>query len=284
MGPWSASHARVMGIRLAFGFEQIIVLFCVFFLVSIVFMMFGQGGGAVYVPMLLAFGLPLYRCAATSQVLILAATISALIVFQKAGLLDWSLVFIVEPPTNLGAFLGGYLSPYFPAAFSKLAFACIILIGAYFMIRPIKDRQIESADKNEHWFCLRRNFGSESYSLNLLIIIPMMILAGFVAGMLGVGGGLVKVPALVLLGGVPMKIAVGSSSLMIGITALTGLLGHTLVGHLDLKLALTLGAAVLAGSQIGARLGVKIDKKRHKKYFGYLLILIAFWMGYMAFK
>jgi uncharacterized membrane protein YfcA len=269
---------------LAFGFEQIIVLFCVFFLASIVFMMFGQGGGAVYVPMLLAFGLPLYRCAATSQVLILAATISALLVFQKAGLVDWSLAFIVEPPTNLGAFLGGYLSPYFPAAFSKLAFACIILIGAWFMIRPIQDRQIESADKNEHLFCLKRNFGSKSYALNLLAIIPLMIFAGFVAGMLGVGGGLIKVPALVLLGGVPIKIAVGSSSLMIGITALMGLFGHALVGHFELKLALTLGVAVLAGSQIGARLGVKIDKKRHKKYFGYLLILIACWMAYMAFK
>jgi uncharacterized membrane protein YfcA len=272
------------GVILAFGFEQIIVLFCVFFLVSIVFMMFGQGGGAVYVPMLLAFGLPLYRCAATSQVLIFVATISALLVFQKAGLVDWSLAFIVEPPTNLGAFLGGYLSPYFPAAFSKLAFACIILIGAWFMIRPIQDRQNKLADKSEHLFCLKRNFGSKSYTLNLLVIIPLMIFAGFVAGMLGVGGGLIKVPALVLLGGVPIKIAVGSSSLMIGITALMGLFGHALVGHFELKLALILGVAVLAGSQIGARLGVKIDKERHKKYFGYLLILIACWMAYMAFK
>ncbi len=269
---------------MTFGFEQIALLCGVFFVVSVIFMMFGQGGGAVYVPMLLAFGLPLYRCAATSQVLIIVATVSALLVFQKAGFVDWSLALIVEPPTNLGAFLGGYFSLYFPAAFSKLAFACIILIGAYFMIRPITDRPIESAGKNGHWFCLKRNFGSESYTLNLLAIIPLMMLAGFVAGMLGVGGGLIKVPALVLLGGVPMKIAVGSSSLMIGITALTGLFGHALVGHFDPKLALTLGAAVLLGSQIGARLGVRIDKKRHKKYFGYLLIFIACWMAYMAFK
>jgi len=269
---------------LAFGFEQTALLCCVFFPISIIFMMFGQGGGAVYVPMLLSFGLPLYRCAATSQVLIIVATISALLVFQKAGLVDWSLALIVEPPTNLGAFLGGYLSPYFPAAFSKLAFACIILIGAYFMIKPIVDRQARATVKKDFWFCLKRNFGNESYALNLLVIIPLMILAGFVAGMLGVGGGLIKVPALVLLGGVPMKIAVGSSSLMIGITALTGLFGHALAGHFDPKLALTLGVAVLAGSQIGARFGVKIDKKHHKKYFGYLLIFIAGWMGYMAFK
>ena len=248
------------------GLEQTAVLCVIFFIVSVIFMMFGQGGGAVYVPVLLAFGLPLYRCAATSQVLIIVAAVSALLVFHKAGFVDWYLSLIVEPPTNIGAFFGGYLSPYFPPAFSKLAFALIMLVGAYFMIRPLQERQIEMTDKGQGRFCLRRDLGGESYSLNLLAIIPLMVVAGFVAGMLGVGGGLVKVPALVLLGGVPMKIAVGSSSLMIGITALTGLLGHALVGHFDPKLALILGAAVLAGSQIGSRLGMKIDKERHKRY------------------
>ena len=266
------------------GTEQIILLCAVFFIVSVIFMMFGQGGGAVYVPMLLAFGLPLYRCSATSQVLIIVATVSALLVFHKAGFVDWTLALIVEPPTNLGAFLGGYLSLHFPETFSKLAFACIILIGAYFMIKSIGDRKIPSGINNDRWFYVSRITGNESYKLNLFSIIPLMILAGFVAGMLGVGGGLIKTPALVLLGGVPMKIAVGSSSLMVGITALTGLLGHAAAGHFDPKLALVLGAAVLAGSQIGARLGVRIDKKRHKKYFGILLIFIACWMGYMAFK
>lgn len=263
------------------GWAQIGMLFAVFFLVSVIFMMFGQGGGAIYVPMLLAFGLPLYKAAATSQVLIIAATLSAMLVFQKAHLIDWWLAFIVEPPTNLGAFLGGYLSLYFPPNFSKLVFAGILLIGAYYMIRPIQEK---TASPKRAWYTLHRCLGDYEYNLNIFVIVPVMILAGFVAGMLGVGGGLIKVPALVLLGGVSMKIAVGSSSLMIGITALTGLLGHTLAGHFDPKLALTLGVAVFSGAQVGARLGVKIEKKRHKKYFGYLLILIACWMIYMAFK
>jgi Sulfite exporter TauE/SafE len=60
--------------------------------------------------------------------------------------------------------------------------------------------------------------------------VPIMLVAGFVAAMLGVGGGLLKVPAIVVLGGVPMSIAVGSSSLMIGVTALTGFVGHFAAG------------------------------------------------------
>jgi uncharacterized protein len=104
--------------------------------------------------------------------------------------------------------------------------------------------------------------------------------AGFVAGMLGVGGGLMKVPAVVLLGGVPMKIAVGSSSLMIGITALTGFLGHFLRGHFDLKLAVSLAVGVLVGSQIGPRLSVTIDRDKLKKFFALLLFVIALWLIY----
>lgn len=261
---------------------DISLLFILFFAVSVVFMMFGQGGGAIYVPLLLVFGLPLYNAAATSQVLIMAATLSALIVFQKARLVDWWLVLIVEPPTNLGAFLGGYLSPLVPGEIAKGLFALILLIGAYFMIRPIRDISREKTEGAAPWYCISRRTGENRYTLNLLVLLPLMLLAGFVAGMLGVGGGLIKVPAVVLLGGVPMKIAVGSSSLMIGITALTGLAGHALVGHFEPLLAVILGVAVFCGAQLGARLGVRIDKRKHQKYFGFLLILVALWMVYSA--
>ena len=261
---------------------EIALLFGAFFLVSFVFMMFGQGGGAIYVPMLLAFGLPFYKAAATSQVLILAATLSALLVFQRAKMIDWGLVLLVEPPTNLGAFLGGYFSPYFPPSFSKLVFSGILLIGAYFMIRPLKEKASPEGPKK--WYQWERRIGTHHYRLNVVLILPLMVLAGFIAGMLGVGGGLFKVPAVVLLGGVPMKIAVGSSSLMIGVTALTGLVGHALVGHFDPRLSLILGVAVFCGAALGARAGVRIDRRKHKKYFGYLLIFVALWMALSAFK
>ncbi len=268
---------------MALSWINISILFLAFFVVSVIFMMFGQGGGSIYVPLLLAFGIPFYKAAATSQLLIIAATLSAMLIYQKAKLVDWWLALVVEPPTNLGAFLGGYLSPHFPPKFSKLIFSGILLIGAYFMIKPIsEDREIVLGEKR--WFCIHRRIGEHTYSMNLLVIIPIMVLAGFIAGMLGVGGGLFKVPALVLIGNIPMKIAVGTSSLMVGITALTGLIGHALVGHFNLTLAFILGLAVFMGAQLGARLGVKIEKGKHKKYFGYLLIFVAIWMVYMAFK
>jgi uncharacterized membrane protein YfcA len=258
---------------------MLVLLFFIFLMASAVFSMFGQGGGAFYVPMLLALSVPMYVAATTSQVLIMVVSFSSMLVFARARTVDWKLVLLIEPPTNIGAFLGGYLSPYFPAGFSKLCFAGVLLIGAYYMYRP-PGAAAESRAGPNRWWLWRREGVAVPYTINVLLLVPIMVLAGFVAGMLGVGGGLLKVPAVVVLGGVPMSIAVGSSSLMIGVTALTGFAGHLLRGHFDLRLTLILAAGVLIGSQVGPRFSVKTDQARLKKYFAVLLLLIAAWLVY----
>lgn len=241
--------------------------------------MFGQGGGAFYVPMLLALSIPMYVAATTSQVLIMVVSFSSMLVFAKARTVDWKLVLLIEPPTNIGAFLGGYFSLYFPTSFSKLCFAGVLFIGAYYMFRPPK-ASVEAPAGPDHWWQYHATTVAVPYTLNVLVIIPIMLVAGFVSGMLGVGGGLLKVPAVVVLGGVPMSIAVGSSSLMIGVTALTGFAGHLLRGHFDLWLTVILAAGVLVGSQIGPRISVKTDQRRLKKYFAVMLVVIAAWLIY----
>jgi uncharacterized protein len=262
--------------------QMVILLVLVFLAVSTVFSMLGQGGGAFYVPMLLAVSVPFYVAASTSQALIVVVSISSMLIFARHGLIDWKLVFLVEPPTIAGSFLGGYLSVYIPPHVARLCFAGVLLIGAYFMYRPIRERSPLAPDG--HWWRWNRTGVAEPYAVNILELMPVMILVGFAAGMLGVGGGLLKVPALALLGGVPMGIAVGSSSLMVGATALTGLVGHLLQGHFDIKFALPLAAGVLAGSQIGPRLSVRTDRSRLKKYFAFLMAAISVWLIYGAVR
>lgn len=260
------------------SFAMLMFLALLFLAVSIIFSMLGQGGGAFYVPMLLAVSVPFYVAASTSQVLIIVVSISSMLIFAKYGMIDWKMVLVVEPPTNLGSFLGGYLSAYIPSYVGKICFAGVLLIGAYFMFRPVKERRALGPDK--HWWAWNRTDVAEPYAINLPLLLPIMVLVGFAAGMLGVGGGLIKVPVLTLLGGVPIAIAVGSSSLMVGLTALTGLVGHLVRGHLDLGLTLPLAAGVLVGSQIGPRLSVRTDRTRLKKYFAFLALAVALWLIY----
>lgn len=257
----------------------LVLLFFIFLVASTIFSIFGQGGGAFYVPMLLAVSVPMYVAATTSQVLIMVVSFSSMLIFAKARTVDWKLVLLIEPPTNIGSFLGGYLSPYFSPAFAKIVFAVVLLIGAYYMFSQpgSSEKKHTSAD---HWWLWHRSGIAVPYSINVLVLVPIMLLAGFVAGMLGVGGGLLKVPAVVVLGGVPMGIAVGSSSLMVGVTALTGFVGHVLRGQFDLLLSIVLGVSVLIGSQIGPRFAIRTNPARLKRYFSLLLLLISLWLVY----
>lgn len=257
----------------------LVALFFVFLIVSAVFSMFGQGGGAFYVPMLLALSVPIYVAATTSQVLIMVVSFSSMLVFAKARTVDWRLVLLIEPPTNVGAFLGGYLSLFVPPAFAKLSFAAVLLVGAWYMFKPPRVT-VAGRDGPKHWWLWHRTGVDQPYAINVLALVPVMLVAGFVAGMLGVGGGLIKVPAVVLLGGVPMSIAVGSSSLMIGVTALTGFVGHVLRGHFDWMLTVVLAGGVLIGSQIGPRFAIRIRQTSLKRYFAVLLVAIALWLVY----
>ncbi len=259
--------------------ETLVLLFFLFLIASALFSTFGQGGGAFYVPMLLALSVPIYVAATTSQVLIVVVSLSSMLVFAKARTVDWKLVLLIEPPTNVGAFLGGYLSLYIPPAFAKGCFAAVLLVGAWYMSNPPR-RVAERDSEPEHWWLWHRTGVSQPYIINIFAMVPLMLAAGFVAGMLGVGGGLIKVPAVVVLGGVPMSIAVGSSSLMIGVTALTGFLGHVLRGHFDWLLTVVLAGGVLIGSQAGPRFAVKTDQAKLKKYFALLLVAIAIWLIY----
>ncbi len=251
-------------------------LVVLFFFVAVVFSALGQGGGAFYVPFLLAWGVPFHQAAAASQAVIVAVSASAMLVFHRAGFLDWKLVLLIEPATNLGAALGGYLSRHVPASAGKLLFAVVIALGAYFMLRPVAGREAPPKRGFAYWY---RTMGGEAYSVNWVVTIPLMVLAGFVSGLLGVGGGLLKVPLMVLACRIPMKVAVGTSSLMVGLTALTGLAGHAAAGHFDPGLALPLAAAGFLGAQVGSRVSVSVDKRYLKRAFGVLLLLLAVWMA-----
>jgi len=253
----------------------VIALFIVFLAVAAAFSALGQGGGAFYVPLLLAWGVPFHQAAAVSQTVILAVSLSSMVVFHRAGFLDWKLVALVEPATNLGAVTGGYLSQYLSAEAGKIVFAGVILAGAFFMLRPVTARVAPPKRGRAYWV---RTLNHESYSVNWVATLPLMAVAGFVAGMLGVGGGLLKVPLMVLACQIPMKVAVGSSALMVGFTALTGLLGHGLAGHFDLRLAVPMAVAGFIGAQLGSRISLSVDKRHLKRAFGVLLLGIASWM------
>ncbi len=251
-----------------------IFFYLVMFSIAMVFSAMGVGGGVLYTPVQLLFGFHFQTAAATSLFLIMITSLSATLVFRKHGVVDWPLALVLESSTSFGAFLGGLFSGHFSGRSLTYLFAAVITVAAFFMVKhfetPSRCKGLPSSFF--HW---RREIGLNLYCVNLALALPIAFVAGVISGMVGVSGGILKVPMLVLLFGVPMNIAVGSSAFMVGLTATGGFFGHLAAGHFDWRIAVILVPGIFLGAQIGARTSVQVDKTKLKRFFGIALFVLA---------
>lgn len=252
----------------------LLLLFLCMFVVATGFSMLGQGGGVLYTPIQVFFGISFHEAATTSLFLIMITSLSATLVFRKASKVDWPLAIVLETITTLGGVVGGLASGQFSGTFLSIVFAGVVAFAAIFMVREFHLEHM-CPSRKEGIFFWRRKFEEQDYCVNLLIALPVSFIAGLASGLVGVGGGILKVPLMVLLLGIPMDIAVGSSAFMVGLTAAGGFAGHVAIGHWDWKTSCILAVAVFIGGQIGARRALGIDKKKMKKAFGWFLMGIA---------
>lgn len=253
---------------------MLIVLAAILFAVAVLFSMLGQGGGVLYTPVQVLFGVDFHTAAATSLFLIMTISLSSSIVFRKAAKIDWPLAIALETVTAAGGFAGGLWSGRFSGSSLSVLFALVMVLAGLFMIRRF-EAEHHCPKTSSGFFAWRRELGGQPYCVNLAVALPVSAAAGMISGMVGVGGGILKVPMMVLLFGIPMDVAIGSSAFMIGLTAAGGFAGHVTSGHWDWRASLLLGVVVFIGGQIGSRLSLKLDKSKLKRAFGWFLLVIA---------
>jgi uncharacterized membrane protein YfcA len=105
-----------------------------------------------------------------------------------------------------------------------------------------------------------------------------------VSGLLGIGGGIIKVPIMSLVMRMPMRAAIATSNFMIGVTAATSAVIYYQRGFIDPQIAIPTALGVLAGAQIGARIGGRVRSQRLKQVFQGLLLIFAIQMLYQAVR
>jgi len=109
-----------------------------------------------------------------------------------------------------------------------------------------------------------------------LILIVLGIITGFLAGMLGIGGGIIVIPALVMIMGMSQQSAQGTSlAMMLPPIGIMAVINYYKAGHVDIRVALILAAMFLAGSYFGSKMAVKIPQDLLKKIFGVFLMVVA---------
>lgn len=234
------------------------------FLIAFVFSMFGQGGGSVYSPLLILLGYQVMISTSTSLVLNLITSLSAGYIFYRKKMIDYKASLIFAPGISIGAFAGGALSKSFDTAVLLWLFVVFLLgVGARMIYSYWEKGKVEE-NSPIHL----------STAMHMLIAV-FGLAVGFLAGLLGVGGGIFIVPFMVYVCKFPTKIAAGSSHLIISFSALAGIIGHATSHQFDLPLIVVTGFAVLIGGNLGARVSMTMNTRMIKAGLGLIMWVFA---------
>ncbi|WP_433380759.1 sulfite exporter TauE/SafE family protein [Streptosporangium sp. CA-115845] len=221
--------------------------------------LFGGGGSILMVPMLMyVAGVPGKSAIAMSLLVVAVTSATALISHARAGRVRRRTGLIFGVAGMAGAYGGGLIGPHLPEPLLLGAFAVMMVATAIAMIRG---RRAVAAGQHEH--------------LPLGKIIMDGVIVGVVTGLVGAGGGFLVVPALVLLGGMPMAAAVGTSLLVIAMKSLAGLAGYLSTVSIDWSLAAVVTVAAAAGGLLGGRLAGHINPDRLRKAFGWFVLAMG---------
>jgi uncharacterized protein len=226
-------------------------------LVGVTLGLFGGGGSILTVPLLIyVAGLDTKEAIATSLVVVGATAIGALVTHARAGRVQWRTGFIFGATAMVGAYAGGRIGPMVPDVALLVGFALMMLATSVAMIRG----RAAPPPSEEHT------------GAPVWLVLVEGVVVGLVTGIVGAGGGFLVVPALVLLGGLPMATAVGTSLLVIALKSFAALAGYLSAVQIDWGLAAAVTALALVGSVIGGWLAGRIDPDRLRKSFGIFVL------------
>lgn len=252
----------------------------------------GGGGSILTVPALVyVFGEPPHAAATASLIVVGVTAVSGTLTHARAGTVQWKQGFTFGVLGILGAFAGSRLSAAVDPQLLLFGFAVLMLLAAAAMLRRVGR---DSADAPGHSEDDGDRQGTETRRArpsNTLVsgprlqgrrvggVGPTASAVGLLTGFFGVGGGFVVVPALVLVLGFEMRVAVGTSLLIVAVNAATALAARLSSVEVDWAVVLPFTVAAIAGAAGGGRLAGRVRPQTLARAFAYLLVVLA---GYVT--
>jgi uncharacterized membrane protein YfcA len=243
----------------------------------------GLGGGLLIVPLLtLAFGLPLREAVAVSLVCVIVTSSASAGVYLQRKQANLRLGMVLELFTAAGAIVGGAIAFLIDERLLAALFAALLVYVAATMLGGLRRRATaEPATDDEtppHAHAAGEGVERDDRAY-LTGRMPVAALgsvgAGIASALLGIGGGLIKVPLMHLVLGVPLRIATATSNLMIGITASASAIVYLVRGGIDAYVAGPTAIGVFVGATLGSRLGHRIGQRELRIAFVLVLLYTA---------
>ena len=243
--------------------------------------MTGIEGGMIFVPLfILLFGLSPQEAAGVSMATMVFGLGAGSMAYARQRRIDYRLGLALLMVSLPGTILGALITPYLSAKTLEFLLGLLLVpLGLRMVFRRGLGKSHSSMPESSlGWERVRIDRGGTEFRyfvrrLPLGLLIYFFI--GFVAGLLGIGGGAIKVPTLILLLGLPPHIAVATSVFTMAMTALAGGITHGALGHVLPVYVLYLVPGVLLGSQVGAWLAKRTPAAFLSKLLGWIVILIG---------
>ena len=233
--------------------------------IGLVLGLLGSGGSILTVPVLVYLaGQPDKVAIAESLAIVGAIAAVGAVPYARQKLVDWHSVLYFGVPGIVGTYGGAALAKWIPGAVQLALFAVVMILAAGLMFRGRKEvPEGEERERQPLWL-----IGIEG------------LLVGVLTGLVGVGGGFLIVPALVLLGGLSMRLAVGTSLLIIAAKSAAGFFKYTDVlaetgQHVDWQLIGLFAAIGIAGSFVGNALSQRVPQGQLKRGFAVFLVVMG---------
>lgn len=242
----------------------------------------GGGGSILTVPILVyLFKVPPVTATGYSLFIVGLTALFGSYSYIRSKRVDFQTAALFGVPSFFGVFLArAYIVPAIPTdiapigdfMFTKdllvmIVFAVLMILASFSMIKTPKENQGGEAPKSKAPMQAWKSYG--------LIILEGLVVGG-ITGFVGAGGGFLIIPALVLLRGLNMRLAVGTSLLIIAVKSLFGFMGDLKNAvQIDWSLLLTIAAIAVAGIFVGSALSSRVDEKLLKKAFGYFVLIMG---------
>lgn len=251
----------------------------------------GLGGGIVIVPLLvLGLNVDIHYAIGSSVIAVIATSTASSCAYVKEGYANVRIGILLETATTVGAIFGITIASKLEAPLLGLFFGAFLFYCAVsaFCKTHVSARDFSldplSTTLRVNGFYPTRE-GLKGYSVHHIPFgYLIMLLAGGLSGMLGIGSGALKVVALDQVMGLPFKVSTTTSNFMIGVTAAASAGTCLRLGYIDPILTMPIVLGVVLGSLIGARLFSDIRTGLLRQLFAYLLIVIALQMIWQAFS
>ncbi len=245
----------------------------------------GLGGGVIVVPMLtVLFGVDIHLAAGASLISVIATSSGAASAYVKEGYSNIRIGMFLEIATTVGAVIGAYLAGIVSVKAISVVFAAILVYSAISSLF-FKKEDGNPAEENKYAGILKLNGsypaldGKKYYSArNVPAGFALSSLAGIMSGLLGIGGGAIKVIAMDRIMKIPFKVSTTTSNFMIGVTAAASAGIYLKNGYIHASLVMPVMLGVLTGAFTGAKILTFTSSKRLKIIFSVIILVMAYEM------